>query len=46
MKKIFYLFILLIACNKQSYPWFSGSIDDALVNIDDKIIMLDFYADW
>jgi len=46
MKKIFYLFILLIACNKPSYPWFSGNIDDALVNIGDKIIMLDFYADW
>ena len=46
MKKIFYLFILLIACNKPSYPWFSGTIDDALVNIGDKVIMLDFYADW
>jgi len=47
MKKILFVLFVLIGCNKNSYPWFSGSLQDALNNNNEKkIIMLDFYTDW
>ena len=47
MKKIFLIILLFVGCNKNNYPWFDGSLNDALKNNpDNKIIMLDFYTDW
>ena len=47
MKKIFTLLIVLCACNKESIAWDKGAFENIFeINNDNKIIMLDFYADW
>ena len=33
-------------CKDQKLKWFSGSLEDAFLNQDNKIIMVDFYTDW
>tara|TARA_Y100000590_G_scaffold461645_1_gene623712 strand:+ start:444 stop:593 length:150 start_codon:yes stop_codon:yes gene_type:complete len=39
--------LFFIACSpKLGYPWYKGTISDALNIAEDKVIMLDFYADW
>ena len=46
-KIIICLLLLFFSCNKNTpYPWFKGSLSDALDILDDRIIMLDFYTDW
>jgi len=42
------IFLLLSSCTKESYQWYSGSIDEALSKISNdsnKILFLDFYSD-
>jgi len=48
MKKFFiFASIFFIACSPElGYPWYNGNISEALKINQDKIIMLDFYADW
>jgi len=45
--RFFFLIFILIACNNlKSVNWFNGNLDDACINADNKIIMIDFYTDW
>tara|TARA_Y100000590_G_scaffold300162_1_gene338440 strand:+ start:1105 stop:1269 length:165 start_codon:yes stop_codon:yes gene_type:complete len=47
LKKIFFIFLLLLlGCNSNSVNWYSGSYQEALNENNQKIIMIDFYADW
>ena len=47
MKKYIVIFIIVFfGCNDQKLKWFSGSLEDAFLNQDNKIIMVDFYTDW
>tara|TARA_Y100000590_G_scaffold467183_1_gene645161 strand:+ start:2406 stop:2549 length:144 start_codon:yes stop_codon:yes gene_type:complete len=47
MKKIFFtLFFLLFSCEKSSVNWYQGTFQSALESDIEKIIMVDFYADW
>ena len=47
MKKYILIFIIVFfGCNDQKLKWFSGSLEDAFSNQDNKIIMVDFYTDW
>ena len=47
MKKYIVIFIIVFfGCNDQKLKWFSGSLEDAFSNQDNKIIMVDFYTDW
>ena len=47
MKKILCIFLLIISCSKNDYPWYNGTLNDALNNNpQNKIIMLDFYTEW
>ena len=49
MKKynLFLLSLLLISgCSKESLNWYDENLEVALINADDKIIMIDFYTDW
>ena len=47
MIKLFLIALLFIGCNKSTYPWYSGTLENALKdNPDNKIIMLEFYTNW
>ena len=47
MKKYIVIFIIVFfGCNDQKLKWFSGSLEEAFLNQDNKIIMVDFYTDW
>ena len=46
MKKIFLIFCVFLSCNKKNIMWNEQSFDNILKNINNKIIMVDFYADW
>ena len=54
MKKyylIFYLLLLLFACNKNevtkgSINWYNGTLDEACNLNDTELIMIDFYTNW
>ena len=47
MKKYIVIFIIVFfGCNDQKLKWFSGSLEDAFLNQDNKIIMVDFYTNW
>ena len=47
MKKYIVIFIIVFfGCNDQKLKWFRGSLEDAFLNQDNKIIMVDFYTDW
>ena len=39
------LFILIVGCSSKSFPWSEEKFED-LITLSDKIIMIDFYADW
>ena len=40
------LFLFFFGCDKKEITWFNSSLEEALLNSDNKIIMLDFYTDW
>ncbi len=48
MKKIYFILLLLFGCSQVEFPWdefsFSEAKTQAMYN--DKMIMIDFYADW
>jgi len=47
MNKLFLtLSLLLFSCNKNNVNWYEGEFQEALENSAEKIIMVDFYADW
>jgi len=46
MKKYFFIFLLLFSCSKVEFPWYDGTLEDALFNNNGKLIMLDFYTTW
>ena len=49
MKKYYFiLFSLLLinGCSKNLVNWYSGNLDGALIAVNNKIIMIDFYTDW
>ena len=45
MKKIFVLFLFIFACSKVEFPWYEGTLEEALVD-NNKFIMIDFFATW
>jgi len=39
--------LFLTTCTQNvDYPWFKGTLDDAISSMGSKMIMLDFYASW
>ena len=48
MKKIYFIFLLILGCSKVGFPWDKVTFEEAktLSQINNKIIMIDFYADW
>tara|TARA_B100001750_G_C15311842_1_gene497694 strand:- start:346 stop:495 length:150 start_codon:yes stop_codon:yes gene_type:complete len=43
------LFLLLfLSCSRDSYIWFNGTLDEAILSMgsnDKKLVLLDFYSD-
>ena len=49
MKKYYLIVLSLLlvsSCSKNSVKWYSGNLDNALSESENKIIMIDFYTDW
>jgi len=46
----YYLIVLSLlifsGCSKKTVKWYSGNLDNALSESENKIIMIDFYTDW
>tara|TARA_Y100001970_G_C14232435_1_gene859530 strand:- start:2778 stop:2936 length:159 start_codon:yes stop_codon:yes gene_type:complete len=48
LKKILIFFFVFSGCNSfwNKYPWFDGDFELAQSVAGNRLIMLDFYADW
>ena len=46
MKRYFFIFLLIFCCNSQKLNWFEGSLEEAFLLNENKVIMIDFYTDW
>ena len=48
MKKIYFIALFILGCSKVGFPWDKVTFEEAkiLSQSSDKIIMIDFYADW
>ena len=48
MKKKYFIFLFILGCSKIGFPWNEITFEEAgtLSQLNNKIIMIDFYADW
>tara|TARA_B100001750_G_scaffold228227_1_gene222506 strand:+ start:317 stop:469 length:153 start_codon:yes stop_codon:yes gene_type:complete len=40
------LLLIVFSCTKSLYPWFNGTLEEAYDSVGNRIVFLDFYADW
>tara|TARA_B100001250_G_scaffold86025_1_gene71161 strand:- start:2292 stop:2456 length:165 start_codon:yes stop_codon:yes gene_type:complete len=44
---IIFVLILLFSCSSKQFPWSNYTTLEEIINLSaDKLIMIDFYADW